>query len=202
MSGVISQVCQFQYSITYAVSPADGKVTAVANVVQDGVIRQRISIFLNVFDVHVNRAPIAGVVQEVEYRRGSFRNAMGADSAVENEQNIVTLQSGEGSGQHRAALQQQHLTARILTQPRRQDAARRTAANHQDISHPAPLARSLPTIAVAAVSVERRRHHDDHPPPSEAKPEGSPRSPAEPHAITTPPPFGPGHNAATQRPAK
>src|SRR4051812_25001848 len=78
------------------VSPADGKVTAVANLVQDGVIRQRISIFLNVFDVHVNRAPIAGAITEVEYRRGRFGNAMGAISADENEQNIVTM---EGEGQ-------------------------------------------------------------------------------------------------------
>ena len=78
------------------VSPADGKVTLVSTVMHDGHPAPHISIFLNVFDVHVNRAPIAGVVQEVEYRRGRFRNAMGAGSAVENEQNIVTL---HGDGQ-------------------------------------------------------------------------------------------------------
>src|SRR5258707_1214529 len=81
------------------VSPADGKVTHVSTVMHDGQPAPHLSIFLNVFDVHVNRAPIAGVVQEVEYRHGRFRNAMGAGSAVENEQNIVTLQSNEGSGQ-------------------------------------------------------------------------------------------------------
>jgi phosphatidylserine decarboxylase len=77
------------------VSPADGKVTDVM-VVNSGVPRTRISIFLSVFDVHVNRSPIAGVIRNVEYRRGKFRNAMGALSAEENEQNIVTV---EGEGQ-------------------------------------------------------------------------------------------------------
>ncbi len=78
------------------VSPADGKVTDVATIEVDGVPRKRISIFLSVFDVHVNRSPIAGVITKVEYRRGKFGNAMGAISAEENEQNIVTV---EGEGQ-------------------------------------------------------------------------------------------------------
>src|ERR1051325_2300958 len=78
------------------VAPADGKVTDVASVTVDGKARHRISIFLNVFDVHVNRSPIAGVVREVEYRRGLFKNAMGSISAERNEQNIVTV---EGEGQ-------------------------------------------------------------------------------------------------------
>src|SRR5436309_14292880 len=63
------------------VSPGDGKVTAVAPVMLEGKVHQRVSIFLNVFDVHVNRAPIAGVVKELEYRRGRFGNAMGEGSA-------------------------------------------------------------------------------------------------------------------------
>jgi len=78
------------------VSPADGKVTDVSTVEVDGQPRTRISIFLNVFDVHVNRSPIAGVVRKVEYRKGRFVNAMGAASAEMNEQNIVTV---EGEGQ-------------------------------------------------------------------------------------------------------
>ncbi len=78
------------------VSPADGKVTAVQQVEIAGVARSRISIFLSVFDVHVNRSPIAGVIKTVEYRRGKFRNAMGAASAEQNEQNVVTV---EGAGQ-------------------------------------------------------------------------------------------------------
>jgi phosphatidylserine decarboxylase len=77
------------------VSPADGKVTAIAPVVADGAERVRISIFLNVFNVHVNRSPIAGVIRNVVYKRGKFINAMDANSAEENEQNIVTVE-GEG----------------------------------------------------------------------------------------------------------
>ncbi|HSE49687.1 MAG TPA: phosphatidylserine decarboxylase [Terriglobales bacterium] len=77
------------------VSPADGKVTEVATVELDGRPRTRISIFLNVFNVHVNRTPIGGVVEKVEYRRGKFGNAMGQVSSEANEQNIVTVR-GEG----------------------------------------------------------------------------------------------------------
>jgi phosphatidylserine decarboxylase len=78
------------------VSPGDGKVTDVSPVTLDGVARLRISIFLNVFDVHVNRSPIAGVIREVHYQRGKFVNAMNAASAEQNEQNVVTV---EGEGQ-------------------------------------------------------------------------------------------------------
>jgi phosphatidylserine decarboxylase len=77
------------------VSPADGKVTAVSTVRVDGVEQRRISIFLSVFNVHVNRSPIAGTIRDVRYQRGKFLNAMGASSAEENEQNIVTV---EGAG--------------------------------------------------------------------------------------------------------
>ena len=77
------------------VSPGDGKVTDVLLVTTNGIVRSRISIFLSVFDVHVNRSPIAGVIREVRYQRGKFVNAMAANSAEENEQNIVTVE-GEG----------------------------------------------------------------------------------------------------------
>ena len=77
------------------VSPGDGKVTDISNVSVDGVERKRISIFLNVFNVHVNRSPIAGVIRDVRYQKGKFVNAMGANSAEENEQNIVAVE-GEG----------------------------------------------------------------------------------------------------------
>lgn len=75
------------------VSPADGKVTAIAQTEIDSVRHTRLSIFLNVFNVHVNRSPIAGVVRAVEYKRGKFGNAMGAISSDQNEQNIVTVES-------------------------------------------------------------------------------------------------------------
>lgn len=79
------------------VSPADGKVTQIAATVLEGQPATRISIFLNVFDVHVNRSPVSGVISDVVYQRGKFLNAMDAASAEDNEQNIVTM-SGEGPG--------------------------------------------------------------------------------------------------------
>ena len=77
------------------VSPADGKVTDISPMQSNGQAVTRISIFLNVFNVHVNRSPIAGVVKQVQYQKGKFGNAMGAISSDANEQNIVTVQ-GEG----------------------------------------------------------------------------------------------------------
>jgi len=78
------------------VSPGDGKVTEASIVTVGGEKQVRISIFLSVFDVHVNRSPIAGVVREVRYQRGKFLNAMSQASAEQNEQNIVRV---EGDGQ-------------------------------------------------------------------------------------------------------
>ncbi len=77
------------------VSPGDGKVTDISTISSGGYERTHISIFLNVFNVHVNRSPIAGVIREARYQRGKFLNAMAANSAEENEQNIVTVE-GEG----------------------------------------------------------------------------------------------------------
>ena len=77
------------------VSPGDGKITDISPVTVKEKTLQRISIFLSVFDVHVNRSPIAGVIRDVHYQKGKFLNAMGANSAEENEQNIVTV---EGDG--------------------------------------------------------------------------------------------------------
>jgi phosphatidylserine decarboxylase len=82
-------------SIGAVVSPADGKVTDVSSVLTNGAPHTRISIFLSVFDVHVNRSPLAGVVREVHYQRGKFLNAMNPESAAHNEQNVVTV---EGDG--------------------------------------------------------------------------------------------------------
>jgi phosphatidylserine decarboxylase len=78
------------------VSPGDGKVTDISPLMSNGVPRLRISIFLNVFDVHVNRSPIGGVIREAQYQKGKFLNAMNAASAEQNEQNVVTV---EGEGQ-------------------------------------------------------------------------------------------------------
>lgn len=77
------------------VSPGDGEITDISKIVVNGSERTRMSIFLNVFNVHVNRSPISGVIRDVRYQKGKFLNAMGANSADENEQNIVTVE-GEG----------------------------------------------------------------------------------------------------------
>jgi len=78
------------------VSPGDGKVTDVSSVLVGNEQQMRLSIFLSVFNVHVNRSPVAGVVREVRYQRGQYLNAMNKASAELNEQNIVTV---EGDGQ-------------------------------------------------------------------------------------------------------
>jgi phosphatidylserine decarboxylase len=78
------------------VSPADGKVTDVSTVTVGNEKRLRVSIFLSVFDVHVNRSPVAGVVREIRYQRGQFLNAMNKVSAERNEQNVVTLEGDDG----------------------------------------------------------------------------------------------------------
>jgi phosphatidylserine decarboxylase len=76
-----------------AVAPADGKVVAV---VPDDAGATRISIFLNIFDVHVNRTPIAGRVACVKYQKGQFLVASKEQASHSNEQNIITV-DGDGT---------------------------------------------------------------------------------------------------------
>lgn len=78
----------------FAVSPADGRVVQV-NKEPGGLTR--LSIFLNVFDVHVNRAPISGKIAHVAYKKGKFMVASKAAASVENEQNTVTIQAHDGT---------------------------------------------------------------------------------------------------------
>jgi phosphatidylserine decarboxylase len=77
------------------VSPGDGRVTETAAINTPQGPRQRISIFLSVFNVHVNRSPIAGVLTSVRYQKGQYLNAMNPASADQNAQNIATVR-GEG----------------------------------------------------------------------------------------------------------
>ncbi len=77
------------------VAPADGKVTAVAPATLNGKEYTRLSIFLNVFNVHVNRSPMGGVIRSAKYQEGKFLNAMNEACADLNEQNTVTVE-GEG----------------------------------------------------------------------------------------------------------
>ena len=73
-----------------AVAPADGKVVAVK---RETATHTRISIFLNIFDVHVNRAPIGGTIAEVRYNKGKFHVASREECSTENEQNVVSVRA-------------------------------------------------------------------------------------------------------------
>lgn len=80
------------------VSPADGVVMSVDRVFEDRYLQGeaiRVSIFLNVFNVHVNRAPIAGTVEFQHYQPGKFLPAYKAEAAQINERNLVGIQQGE-----------------------------------------------------------------------------------------------------------
>ncbi len=76
-----------------AVSPADGKVVAIR---KDAPAPTRISIFLNIFDVHVNRAPIAGTITKVDYTKGRFLVASREVASSQNERNTVAI-DGDGT---------------------------------------------------------------------------------------------------------
>jgi phosphatidylserine decarboxylase len=81
------------------VSPADGKVILIERV--DGTLFEqrpclKISIFMSVFDVHVNRIPISGTVQGIHYRKGRFLAAQKPSASRENEQNWVWIRSDTG----------------------------------------------------------------------------------------------------------
>lgn len=79
------------------VSPADGRVIMIADVVPDIDLglgtepRTRVSIFLNVFDVHVNRSPVDGDVAHVHYRAGKFLNASFDKASTDNERNALAI---------------------------------------------------------------------------------------------------------------
>jgi phosphatidylserine decarboxylase len=81
------------------VAPADGKVVLVDTVQETGLLQspaQRVAIFMNVFDVHVNRTPAAGQVKEVQHRAGDYKAAFRQDAALRNEQQAVVLETGAG----------------------------------------------------------------------------------------------------------
>jgi phosphatidylserine decarboxylase len=78
------------------ISPADGKVVRVDEVAEPEFISgpaRRVAVFMNVFDVHVNRSPVAGRVVEMHHRPGEYRAAFRADAAARNEQQAVVLRS-------------------------------------------------------------------------------------------------------------
>jgi phosphatidylserine decarboxylase len=78
------------------VSPADGRIMEVVEEPLDGIVGQRITIFLAIWNVHVQRAPVAGRVADVVYRPGRFYAAMRSIASTKNEQNIIYLQAAGG----------------------------------------------------------------------------------------------------------
>ena len=81
----------------FVISPADGRVVMITEVDEPVFIKARalrISIFMNVFDVHVNRYPVSGVVKYVHYNKGKFINAAKEKASLENEQMSVGIETG------------------------------------------------------------------------------------------------------------
>lgn len=79
------------------VSPADGKLIMITEVDEPNFVKGRavrLSIFMNVFNVHVNRYPVDGVVRYVHYNKGKFLNAAAEKSSLENEQMSVGIETG------------------------------------------------------------------------------------------------------------
>src|SRR3984893_10465149 len=78
------------------VSPADGRVVVVSDEDNAGRPGKRISIFLAIWNVHVNRSPVAGTITKMLYRPGQFLAAMRESASTNNEQNIITLATDAG----------------------------------------------------------------------------------------------------------
>jgi phosphatidylserine decarboxylase len=78
------------------VSPADGRVVEIVDEDWEGKPGRRISIFLSVWDVHVQRAPVAGEIRRLDYRPGKFYAAMRARASAENEQNVFSVATPRG----------------------------------------------------------------------------------------------------------
>jgi phosphatidylserine decarboxylase len=73
------------------VSPADGKVVEILRQA-DGTTR--ISIFLSIFNVHINRAPVRGIIESTQYTPGKFRPAFDSRASAENERNVLVINHG------------------------------------------------------------------------------------------------------------
>ncbi|MYF77935.1 MAG: phosphatidylserine decarboxylase [Acidobacteria bacterium] len=82
---------------TALLAPADGRVTEAGPANEGEPGTQRVSIFLSILDVHVNRAPAAGEVRAVRYREGAFRAAFRKDAAERNERNELEMTTGRGT---------------------------------------------------------------------------------------------------------
>jgi len=79
------------------VSPADGHVVEIVDEAVDTKMGHRVSIFLSIWDVHVQRAPVAGRISSVVYRPGKFYGAFRSAASQKNEQNVISLETAGGS---------------------------------------------------------------------------------------------------------
>jgi phosphatidylserine decarboxylase len=79
------------------VSPADGHVVAIVDEPLSAVAGRRVSIFLSIWDVHVQRAPVRGRIASVVYRPGKFYAALRSAASSENEQNIISIRADGGT---------------------------------------------------------------------------------------------------------
>ncbi len=83
----------------FIIAPADGKVVAIVRMEEPAFLRgpsQRVSIFMNVFNVHVNRYPCQGTITYLHYLAGKFLNAAADKASLENEQSSVGLETKRG----------------------------------------------------------------------------------------------------------
>jgi phosphatidylserine decarboxylase len=78
------------------VSPADGRIVVITDEPNNGKPGKRVSIFLAIWNVHVNRSPEAGTITDMAYRPGKFLAAMVARASAENEQNVISLSTAAG----------------------------------------------------------------------------------------------------------
>jgi phosphatidylserine decarboxylase len=78
------------------VSPADGRIVVITDEPNNGKPGKRVSIFLAIWNVHVNRSPQAGTITGMDYRPGKFLAAMVARASAENEQNVISLSTASG----------------------------------------------------------------------------------------------------------
>ena len=109
---------------SYVISPADGRVILITDVDEPAFMHgraTRVSVFMNVFSVHVNRYPVSGTVAYRHYNPGKFLNAAAEKSSLENEQASVGIESGA----HRVMMRQIAglIARRIVTYPNVGDAA-------------------------------------------------------------------------------
>ncbi|MDI6785609.1 MAG: phosphatidylserine decarboxylase family protein [bacterium] len=79
-------------------SPADGKIVEISEIYEENIFKQpvyKIGIFLSIFNVHVNRAPIAGTVEFKKYQKGKFKNALFQEASLVNENNVIVIKNNQ-----------------------------------------------------------------------------------------------------------